>query len=494
MALSTQEIVNKLWNLCNVLRDDGITYHQYLNELTFILFLKMAEETGMEKDIPEGYRWENLASKEGIELANFYRQLLLDFGAGKIEKDLLDETGKALLDKDGKVQKETILIQGKVNEIYKNAQTNIKQPVNLRKIIKHIDELDWYEAREEGLGEMYEGLLEKNAAEKKSGAGQYFTPRVLINVMVRLMKPQVRERLNDPACGTYGFMISAHHYITEHNDIYKLSGEDNEFLVHEQYSGCELVDDTHRLALMNAFLHGLQGNIENGDSLSTLGETFKNYDLVLANPPFGTKKGGERPTRTDLSVETSNKQLNFLQAIYRSLHQRGGARAAVVLPDNVLFEGGDGQKIRQDLMEKCNLHTILRLPTGIFYAAGVKTNVLFFERGTTDKGNTQKVWFYDMRTNMPNFGKRTPFIESHFTDFEKAYEAEDRNQINDERWRCFSRAEIANKNDSLDLGLIVDDSITKAEDIGEPMDIAKEAMSELEAITKELNAIIKELK
>lgn len=466
MALGTQEIVNKLWNLCNVLRDDGITYHQYLNELTFILFLKMAEETGKEDDIDEGYRWENLKSKEGIELSVFYRKLLLHLGT------------------EGK---------GRVRKIYNNAQTSINEPANLRKIIKNIDSLDWFNAREEGLGEMYEGLLEKNASEVKSGAGQYFTPRPLINVMVRLMDPKVGERLNDPACGTYGFMISAHHYITEHNDIYKLTEKQNTFLQNEQYSGCELVGDTHRLAMMNAFLHGMGDNIELGDSLSSFGESIKNKDVILANPPFGTKKGGENPTRKDLVYPSSNKQLNFLQSIYRSLHQRGGARAAVILPDNVLFEDGDGKLVRQDLMEKCNLHTILRLPTGIFYAAGVKTNVLFFERGKNDKGNTKDVWFYDMRTNMPSFGKRTPFTENHFADFEKSYAAKDRSKIKDERWKCITREVIAKKNDSLDLGLIADDSITKSEDIGEPIDIAKNVLSELDAITQELNAIIKEL-
>ena len=466
MALSTQEIVNKLWNLCNVLRDDGITYHQYLNELTFILFLKMAEETDYNDRLPEGYRWVDLKQKEGIELATFYRQLLLHLGT--------ESTGK-------------------IQKIYNNAQTSIQEPANLRKIIKHIDELDWFEAKDEGLGEMYEGLLEKNASEKKSGAGQYFTPRPLINVMVRLMDPKVGERLNDPSCGTYGFMIAAHHHILEHNDIYNLTEVQNNHLQTEQYSGCELVGDTHRLAMMNSFLHGMGGNIALGDSLSSFGETVKNKDLVLANPPFGTKKGGDRPTRTDLVYPSSNKQLNFLQGIYRSLHQRGGARAAVVLPDNVLFEDGDGQRVRQDLLDKCNLHTILRLPTGIFYAAGVKTNVLFFERGKSDKQNTKDVWFYDMRTNMPNFGKRTPFTESYFTDFEKAYTAKDRNKINDERFSCISRDFIAKKNDSLDLGLIADDSITKAEDIGEPIDIAKEALTELTSITKELNAIIKAL-
>lgn len=466
--MTTQEIVNKLWSLCNVLRDDGITYHQYLNELTYILFLKMAEESSsVEKDIPEQYRWKKLAELEGIDLHNHYRKLLLELGKNE---------------------------HGKISTIYANAQTSIQEPANLRKIIKNIDELEWFEAREEGLGDMYEGLLEKNASEKKSGAGQYFTPRPLINVMVRLMNPQVGERLNDPACGTYGFMTAAHQYITSNNDIFELDEAQNIFLETEQYSGCELVPDTHRMALMNAFLHGMAGNISLGDSLSSFGENVKNKDLVLANPPFGTKKGGDRPTRTDLVYPTSNKQLNFLQAIYRSLHTRGGARAAVVLPDNVLFEDGDGQRVRQDLMDKCRLHTVLRLPSGIFYAQGVKTNVLFFERGTTDKNNTQDVWFYDMRSEMPSFGKRTPFTEKHFADFEKAYCATDRHAIKDERWTCLTRKEIEAKNNSLDLGLMPDKSIAQAETLGEPIDIAQQAIDEVNAIAQELNQIINLLK
>jgi type I restriction enzyme M protein len=466
MALSTQEIVNKLWNLCNVLRDDGITYHQYLNELTYILFLKMAEETGKEDDLPEGYRWADLKGKEGRDLYDYYRMMLVTLGSKGA---------------------------GKVKEIYTNAQSNIQQPANLRKIITNIDELDWYDAQDEGLGDMYEGLLEKNASEKKSGAGQYFTPRPLINVMVRLLDPKPTERLNDPACGTYGFMIAAYHYIKDKYDIYSLPAAQSKRFYEEAFSGAELVGDTHRLALMNAFLHGMAGNIYLGDSLSADAEQFKNYDVVLANPPFGTKQGGERPTRTDLVYKSGNKQLNFLQVIYRSLHTKGGARAAVVLPDNVLFEDGDGQKIRQDLMEKCNLHTILRLPTGIFYAAGVKTNVLFFERGKTDKGNTKGVWFYDMRSNMPNFGKRTQFTENYFADFEKAYTAEDRGAIEDKRWNYLSREDIKKKNDSLDLGLIADESLSNAENLGDPIDIAEEALAELEEITLSLKAIIKEL-
>ena len=230
----------------------------------------------------------------------------------------------------------------------------------------------------------------------------------------------------------------------------------------------------------------------------------------MANPPFGTKKGGEQPTRDDFTFPTSNKQLNFLQHIYRSLKTNGKSRAAVVLPDNVLFEDGDGQKIRRDLMDKCNLHTILRLPTGIFYAAGVKTNVLFFTRGKTEKDNTKKVWFYDMRTNMPSFGKRTPFTRKAFdnfilaytggiptdkvkTDFDGTIDEKKRKKIKDERWQCITRKEIVGKNDSLDIGLIADESLTNSADLGEPIDIAKEALKESDAITKELNAIIKEL-
>ena len=463
--MNTQEIVGKLWNLCNVLRDDGITYHQYVTELTFILFLKMAKETGTEDVIPEGYRWDDLHEKEGIELKNFYRALLLKLGS------------------EGR---------GKVQQIYANAQTNIDEPRNLAKIIKNIDALDWYSAREEGLGNLYEGLLEKNAGEKKSGAGQYFTPRPLIEVMVKLLAPQPGERCNDPACGTFGFMIAVDHYLREKtNGYFKLSRKEAEFQLAQALSGCELVADAHRLALMNAMLHGLDSEILLGDTLSQVGERLRDFDVVLTNPPFGTKKGGERPTRTDFTFPTSNKQLNFLQHIYRSLRRNGRARAAVVLPDNVLFQDGDGQKIRADLMDKCNLHTILRLPTGIFYAQGVKTNVLFFNRGQSDTGNTKAVWYYDLRTNMPSFGKRNPLTVAHFNEFVDAYRAEDRAVINDERWSCISREDIAQKGDSLDMGLIADDSLVAGEDLPEPQELAEEAIEELETVVEDLQTIVK---
>lgn len=470
--MNTQEIVSKLWNLCNVLRDDGITYHQYVTELTYILFLKMAKETTSESKIPEGYRWDDLRAKSGIELKTFYKNLLSYLGE--------ESTGR-------------------VQQIYQGSATNIEEPKNLEKIITTIDGLDWYSAKEEGLGNLYEGLLEKNASEKKSGAGQYFTPRVLIDVMVKLVDPKPGEKCNDPAAGTFGFMIAADHYMKEkYNNYWDVDVDDvtelQNFQIKEAFTGCELVHETHRLALMNAMLHDIEGNIILGDTLTNVGKQMKDLDVVLSNPPFGTKKGGERATRDDLTFMTSNKQLNFLQHIYRSLKADGKARAAVVLPDNVLFQEGDGTKIREDLMDKCNLHTILRLPTGIFYAQGVKTNVLFFTRGTEDKGNTKDVWFYDLRTNMKNFNKGNQLKESHFDEFVKAYNAEDREAVQDERWNKFTREQIKEKNDNLDLGLIKDDSILDYEDLPDPIESAEEAVAKLEEATDLLMSVIKELR
>lgn len=466
--MNNQEIVSKLWNLCNVLRDDGITYHQYVTELTYILFLKMAKETGTETTIKEGYRWDSLVGKSGIELKKFYKELLNELGENSI---------------------------GKVREIYAGSASNIDEPKNLEKIIKSIDALDWYTAKEEGLGNLYEGLLEKNANEKKSGAGQYFTPRVLIDIMTKLTDPKAGEKCNDPACGTFGFMIAADSYVKDKtDDLFDLSQAEQEFQKNEAFTGCELVHETHRLAMMNAMLHDMNGKIYLGDSLSNFGKVMHDYDVVLANPPFGTKQGGERATRDDFTYPTSNKQLNFLQHIYRSLKKDGKARAAVVLPDNVLFADGDGAKIRADLMDKCNLHTILRLPTGIFYAQGVKTNVLFFTRGTSEKGNTKEVYFYDMRTNMPSFGKTTPLKAEHFADFEKAYTATDRNAVADERWGKFTREEIENKNNSLDSGLIRDDSVLDYEDLQNPIESGEEVVAQLEQAVDLIMSVVKELK
>lgn len=463
--MTNAEIVSKLWNLCNVLRDDGITYHQYVTELTYILFLKMAKETGSEKNIPEQYRWDALKVKEGIELKRFYDELLRELGEN---------------------------CTGRVQEIYQGARSNIEEPANLKKIITNIDELDWYSAKEEGLGNLYEGLLEKNANEKKSGAGQYFTPRVLIDVMTELIAPQPGERCNDPACGTFGFMIAADRYVKDHtNDLFDLSEEEGEFQQKEAFTGGELVHETHRLALMNAMLHDIEGKIYLCDTLSNQGKVMNGFDVVLTNPPFGTKKGGERANRDDFTFQTSNKQLNFLQHIYRSLKTTGTARAAVVLPDNVLFADGEGERIRADLMDKCNLHTVLRLPTGIFYAQGVKTNVLFFTRGTTDKDNTNEVWFYDLRTNMPSFGKTNPLKYEHFTEFITAYTSKNRHAIQDERWNVFTREELGN---TLDKGLIRDDSVLDYDDLPDPIESGEECIAQLEEALDLLMSVVKELK
>ena len=358
-------------------------------------------------------------------------------------------------------------------------------------------------AREEGLGNLYEGLLEKNANEKKSGAGQYFTPRVLIDVMTRLVKPQPGERCNDPACGTFGFMISASQYVRENtDDLFELDADIAKFEREEAFTGCELVHDTHRLALMNAMLHDIEGEIKLADTLSNTGKEMKGYDVVLTNPPFGTKKGGERATRDDFTFPTSNKQLNFLQHIYRSLNTNGKARAAVVLPDNVLFADGDGERIRKDLMEKCNLHTILRLPTGIFYAQGVKTNVLFFTRGKTDKDNTKEVWIYDLRNDMPSFGKTNPLKKEDFDDFVTCYADGDlsaRKETYSEktpngRWRRFTYEEIlARDKTSLDITWMKSDSRADDYTLAELLEQIKEKSVNISKAVSELEALIREV-
>ncbi len=466
--MSTQEIVTKLWNLCNVLRDDGITYHQYVTELTYILFLKMAKETEHEDKISPEYRWDNLKNKEGIELKRFYNQLLEKLGEQ---------------------------FDPQISAIYSNAKSSIEEPKNLKKIITEIDKLNWFEAKEEGLGNLYEGLLEKNANEKKSGAGQYFTPRGLIDVMVKLINPQIGEKCFDPACGTFGFMNSAylHTKYDENGDnrYFELSDEKVDRQNKEMFFGIELVHDTHRLAKMNAYLHGLECNIRLGDALSGESVGYKGYDVILTNPPFGTKKGGERATRSDISFATSNKQLNFLQVIYRSL--KDGGRCAVVLPDNVLFAGGDGVSVRRQLMDFCDLHIILRLPTGIFYAQGVKTNVLFFTKGHTQKGNTKQVAFYDMRTNMDSFGKTRTLQTNDFAEFMTGYR--DVSQRNGERWSVFSREDIEKKfADSLDLGLIKDDSIKAFEDLNDPIESGEMIVNNLEQAIDLIKSVTKELK
>ncbi|MCG8426469.1 MAG: type I restriction-modification system subunit M [Chromatiales bacterium] len=508
--MTNNDIVQKLWNLCDVLRDDGINYSHYVTELVLLLFIKMEYENTQagildQHKLPEGCRWRDLTGKSGLTLLNDYKQMLLDLS-----------------------QSDDRLIAA----IYADAQTSLREPRHLEQLIKSLDAIDWFSAQKDGLGDLYEGLLEKNANETKSGAGQYFTPRALIDSIIRCVKPQTGEIIQDPAAGTAGFLVAADAYMKSETDDYiDLPAKAAKFQKTEAFIGMELVPNTRRLALMNCLLHGMEGDDEGvvhlGNTLSDTGKTqLPKADLILTNPPFGTAKGGGGPTRDDFTFKTSNKQLAFLQHIYRSL--KPGGRAAVVLPDNVLFEAGVGTEIRRDLMDKCNLHTILRLPTGIFYAQGVKTNVLFFTKGTAKKPKqeencTQNVWVYDLRSNMPSFGKRTLFGEQHLKPFEKAFgrkadgtskrtegewsftnnslslegegrgEGEEQTEENS-RWRSFSRDWIRDqKGDSLDIAWIKDEDSVDAKNLSEPEVLAAEAMGELTEALRELDGLMRAL-
>ncbi|PWQ92494.1 N-6 DNA methylase [Leucothrix pacifica] len=512
--MNNNDIVQKLWNLCDVLRDDGINYSDYVTELVLLLFIKMVHEnteaeTLEQHTLPEGCRWTDLNEKSGINLLNDYKAMLLALSTGQRGDEQIHEDPL-------------------ISAIYADAQTRLREPRHLEQMIKTLDQIDWFSAQKDGLGDLYEGLLEKNAGETKSGAGQYFTPRALINSMVRCVAPKAGEVVQDPSAGTAGFLIAADTYIKEAtDDLFDLTEQQIDFQKNKAFVGVELVPSTRRLALMNCLLHGMEGDDEGvvhlGNALGDAGKSLASADIILANPPFGTSKGGEASnTRDDLTYKTSNKQLAFLQHIYRNL--KLGGRAAVVLPDNVLFEAGVGTDVRRDLMNKCNLHTILRLPTGIFYAQGVKTNVLFFTKGSAtdkmqDEGCTENVWVYDLRMNMPSFGKRTPFTEAHLKPFETVYgensdgtsarkegewsfnveelevdesTAEDvDDRLAKSRWRCFSREWISEtKGDSLDISWLKDKDSVDAENLPEPEVLAAEAKEELTAALGELDALL----
>ena len=487
--MTNSDIVQKLWNLCDVLRDDGINYSDYVTELVLLLFIKMEYEQVQNNDnfghkLPEGARWPDLAGKSGLNLLDHYRQMLLDLGKNK---DPL------------------------IAAIYADAQTRLKEPRHLEQLIKSLDGIDWFSARQDGLGDLYEGLLEKNASETKSGAGQYFTPRPLIDSIIRCIQPQHGETIQDPAAGTAGFLIAADAYIKGNtDDHYDLDDKARAFQRNKAFVGIELVPGTRRLALMNTLLHGMEGDAEGvvhlGNALGQAGANLPKVDVILSNPPFGTARGGGGPTRDDLTYKTSNKQLAFLQHIYRGL--KPGGRAAVVLPDNVLFEAGVGAEVRRDLMDKCNLHTILRLPTGIFYAQGVKTNVLFFQKGTAsnprqEQACTQRVWVYDLRSNMSSFGKRTPFGAAHLKPFEEAYglDANGRSPraenveglVELSRFRVFTREQVRERGDSLDISWLKDADSMDAADLPAPEVLAGEAMAELTEALRELDQLMQAL-
>jgi type I restriction enzyme M protein len=505
--MNNNDLVAKLWKMCDNLRDGGVSYQNYVNELATLLFLKMTEQTGQEADLlPQGMRWGDLKGKIGLDQLQFYRNMLVQLGN--------DE-------------------HAIVRAIFQNVNTTITNAGQLTELVSTMDGLDWFESGVEGkvvksrddFGDMYEGLLQKNANETKSGAGQYFTPRPLISTMVKLLNPQPREIIQDPAAGTAGFLIEADKYIkSQTNDLDDLDDNGQEFQMKSAFVGLELVPETRRLALMNCLLHDIEGKadvggaIRLGNSLGNDGENLPKADVILTNPPFGSA-ASTNITRTFV-YPTSNKQLCFMQHIYNSLEP--GGRAAVVIPDNVLFEAGVGTSTRRDLMDKCNLHTILRLPTGIFYAAGVKTNVLFFQKGTPqnpnqDKGCTTDTWVYDLRTNMQTFGKRSPFTHKYLESFEEAYGDDANGQssreegvydilgcttevdvdaeqtVENARWRNYSRQFIKDKGDSLDITWLKDNSITDAANLPPPEELATEAMTELTEALREMNQLMIDL-
>ncbi|MBS4721893.1 N-6 DNA methylase [Aeromonas caviae] len=499
-------IIQKIWGLCNILRGDGITYYQYVSELSYLLFLKIAQENGSEKLIPKGYRWEDLESHKEEGLLGFYQEMLTHLGA-KAENEI-------------------------IRAIYSFPTTVFSHSENLKAVIDGISKIEWHQVGKDGFGDLYSGLIDKSAQDARSGAGQYFTPRSLVNTITRLIKPNLGELIQDPATGSGGFLVSADSYIREKysRDEYKNNPP--------KYQGVEIEKNTRRICLMNAFLHGLDANIIYGDALTDDSEALDEADVIVANPPFGNKAGSHRPLRNDIPFANTNKQLAFLQHIYLSL--KAGGRAAVVLPDNALFESGIATDVRRDLMNKCNLHTILRLPTGIFYAQGVKTNVLFFTKGSArdkyqEENCTESIWVYDLRTNMPSFGKRTPFgnpdigfmpedfgTDLHLGPFETVFgenadgtskrtegeysfgaqdiavdeDAVEQNQSSDERlahsrWRCFSREWIASfKGDSLDICWLKDNDSVDAASLPEPDVLAREAKEYLEAALSELDGLL----
>lgn len=359
---TTTDIAAKLWSPCNVLRDDGVTCNEYVTELTYLLFLKIPEETGKEDRLPQGWHRATLVRREGMGQLDYYKAMLLDLGKAKDEL---------------------------VRAIFTDTQTRLRKPTDLKALTANIDQLDWFLTREEGLGNLYEALLEKNASDRKSGTGQYFTPCRLIDCIVRRLQPQPSEIVQDPAAGTAGFLVAVDRYIKDHSDdLCKLLEALGFFQRHNAFTGAELVSDTHCLSMMKLLLHGIEGGVTNIDTLSPDGAAGLGLaDLILTNPPFGSKRGGGRATRAGFLVtaDTSKKQLAFVEYLVRA--PKPGGRAGGVLPDNVLLEDNAGRRLRHWLMELCDLHAILHLPIRIFYAQRVKTNVLFFQCGVGDKAN-----------------------------------------------------------------------------------------------------------
>jgi len=475
-----RETVQKLWNASKSLQGGGVSYYEYVTELTYLLLLKMLEEVTrkgkkLEERLPADCRWGALKKLEGEARLVRYRALLLDLGTRPDINFPL------------------------VKQVFTDAKTSLTKATALTTLITTIDNVDWYAAEEDGLGDLYEGLLERTTSERKSKAGQYFTPRPLIETIVKLIQPKVGEIIQDPAAGTGGFLISAHRAIMrDTDDLSKVSKEAAFAQRNGVYQGSELITGTHRLNTMNLLLHGIDEPIDCIDALTSDAEKFDPADLILTNPPFN--KFPERVARSDfvITATAAKGPLPFVEHVVRGL--KVGGRAAIVIPDNVLFEDNLGRELRNWLMDLCDLHTILRLPTGIFYAQGVKTNVMFLTKRSNDRlGATEQVWFYDLRAQMPNFGKTRMLTPEDFGPFIKAYGKDPHGKAkrNDEgdagRFRVFSRAEISQRNDNLDIGWLRNDEAIIEEGLTEPDDIAAAILGHLRAALEEIESVADEL-
>ncbi len=482
MANEAATIVQRLWNYCHVLRDDGVSYGDYVEQLTYLLFLKMADEQtkppfNKPSIIPEGYDWSSLLGKDGDALETHYRHILEELGRKK----------------------------GMLGVIFRKSQNKIQDPAKLRRLVEMINDETWVGMDIDVKGEIYEGLLQKNAEDIKSGAGQYFTPRQLIKAMVEVVRPEPGMSICDPACGTGGFFLAAHDYLSRN---YKLDKEQKKHLRFNAFKGWEIVDATARLCAMNLYLHGVGGDespISVNDSL--ISDPGERFSMILTNPPFGKKSSitimnGEGKAakesltyeRNDFWATTSNKQLNFLQHVKTLLDING--RAAIVAPDNVLFEGGAGEAVRRKLLAECEVHTLLRLPTGVFYAQGVKANVLFFDRKpASEKAWTERLWIYDLRTNQHFTLKTKPMRFEDLQDFVKCYNPKNRhNREETDRFKSFPYEDLILRDKvNLDIFWLRDESLEDTANLPDPDVLATEIVENLEAALEQFGSIREEL-
>ncbi|MEA1943877.1 MAG: class I SAM-dependent DNA methyltransferase [Euryarchaeota archaeon] len=484
MPNESATIVQRLWNYCNVLRDDGLSYGDYVEQLTHLLFLKMADEQtkppfNKPQTIPSGYDWQSLLERDGDDLEVHYRHILETLGKEK----------------------------GMLGVIFRKSQNKIQDPAKLKRLIMLTNDETWVGLGIDVKGDIYEGLLQKNAEDTKSGAGQYFTPRPLIRAVVDAMCPEPGMTICDPACGTGGFLLVAHDYIAN-PEHYQLDTDQKKFLKSGTFRGTDIVDNVARLCVMNLYLHGIGGDespIVVGDSL--VSDPGDRFDMVLTNPPFGKKSSitivnGEGKAdkesliyeRPDFWATTSNKQLNFLQHVKTLLKMNG--KAAIIVPDNVLFEGGAGETVRRKLLHECDVHTLLRLPTGVFYAQGVKANVLFFDRKpASEKPWTEKLWIYDLRTNKHFTLKTNPLRYEDLQDFIECYNSEDRfNRDDAERFKAFTYDELIQQDKvSLDIFWLKDESLEDSENLPDPDTLAVDIAENLESALEQFRSIHEDL-